>query len=210
MVLGAFLDLGVSLEDLRKELAKLNLNGVELAEKKLVKNGQSGTSIEITLAEDGLPVDHPDRQEAHSGVIERRNLDTIRKLILDSALDPEVKEYADADALREEFTALLKVRDAVNKSIENARNEKLVNSAQEAAVEISCSPEEKALIEGTLSNVPQWFIVSKVTFADGEGEPAVTKAPGTKCPRCWNYSEQPDEEGLCPRCHEVMAKTISR
>ena len=94
MVLGAFLDLGVSLEDLRKELAKLNLNGIELAEKKLVKNGQSGTSIEITLAEDGLPVDHPDRQEAHSGAIERRNLDTIRKLILDSALDSEVKEHA--------------------------------------------------------------------------------------------------------------------
>jgi isoleucyl-tRNA synthetase len=123
---------------------------------------------------------------------------------------PEVKEYPDADALKEEFSALLKVRDAVNKSIENARNDKLVNSAQEAAVTIPCSAEEKALLEGTLTNIPQWFIVSKVDFTEGEGEPTVAKAPGTKCPRCWNYSEQPDGEGLCPRCQEVMAKLITR
>ena len=48
------------------------------------------------------------------------------------------------------------------------------------------------------------LIVSKVTYAEGEGRPEVTRAAGTKCPRCWNYCEQPDEDGLCPRCHRVM------
>ncbi|HCK89396.1 MAG TPA: hypothetical protein DHW39_11455, partial [Erysipelotrichaceae bacterium] len=30
------------------------------------------------------------------------------------------------------------------------------------------------------------------------------------CPRCWNYSTEADENGLCPRCAAVMAKTITR
>ena len=123
---------------------------------------------------------------------------------------PEVKEYENADELREAFTALLKVRDAVNKSIENARNDKLVASAQEAAVTLFCSAEEKALLEGTLTNIPQWFIVSACEFAEGDEEPKITRAPGVKCPRCWNYSETPDENDLCPRCHDVMAKMITR
>jgi isoleucyl-tRNA synthetase len=123
---------------------------------------------------------------------------------------PEVKEYANAEELKKDFEQLLKVRDAVNKSIENARNDKLVASAQEACVTIACSAEEKALLEGTLTNVPQWFIVSKALITEGEGEPVITRAAGTKCPRCWNYSETPDENDLCPRCHDVMAKMITR
>ena len=123
---------------------------------------------------------------------------------------PAAKEYADAEELKAKFHKLLKVRDAVNKSIENARNEKMIGTAQEAEVTILCSDEEKALIEGTLTNVPQWFIVSKVSFKDAQGEPEISRAPGVKCPRCWNYSEEADEDGLCPRCHAVMAKRIER
>ena len=38
-------------------------------------------------------------------------------------------------------------------------------------------------------------------------EISVTEAPGTKCPRCWMHSENPqDGTGLCPRCAAVVAK----
>ncbi|MBR3364308.1 MAG: class I tRNA ligase family protein, partial [Solobacterium sp.] len=123
---------------------------------------------------------------------------------------PEVQEYANAAELRAEFKTLLKVRDEVNKAIENARNAGVVGSAQEAALSMACSEDEKALLSGTLTNAPQWFIVSSAEFTVGEGEPVITRARGTKCPRCWNYSETPDENELCPRCHDVMAKLITR
>jgi isoleucyl-tRNA synthetase len=32
----------------------------------------------------------------------------------------------------------------------------------------------------------------------------VEKTPGDKCPRCWKYVTEVDEEGLCPRCQSVM------
>jgi isoleucyl-tRNA synthetase len=124
---------------------------------------------------------------------------------------PEAQEYPDAAELREEFAALLKVRDAVNKSIENARNDKLIGTAQEACVTLHCTDADKELLEGTLKEAAaQWMIVSGVVVSEGEGAPEISRAEGTKCPRCWNYSETPDENDLCPRCHDVMAKLISR
>ena len=48
------------------------------------------------------------------------------------------------------------------------------------------------------------LIVSAVTLEEGpELSAAVTAAPGEKCPRCWNVREL-GEDGLCPRCHEVV------
>lgn len=88
---------------------------------------------------------------------------------------------------------------------------KLIASAQEASVTTTCSDEEKLLLEKTLGDsLSQWLIVSAASVQTGETGASVVKASGTKCPRCWNYSETPDENGLCPRCHEVMAKQITR
>lgn len=118
---------------------------------------------------------------------------------------PEVKEYANADELKETFGRLLEVRSDVNKALENARNEKLIASSQEAAVTLHCADDMKELFSRTLGeDTAQWLIVSRAEFADGEGSPDVVRAPGTKCPRCWNYSETPDAEDLCPRCHKVI------
>lgn len=119
---------------------------------------------------------------------------------------PEVEEYANADELKEKFEKLLDLRSVVLKSLEEARAEKLIASAQEALVTLQCTEADQTLLEKTLPNaVAQWLIVSKVEFEKGEESGAkISKAPGTKCPRCWNYSETPDENDLCPRCHRVM------
>ena len=61
-----------------------------------------------------------------------------------------------------------------------------------------------------LSNAAQWFIVSKVTFTTDELEQfevcqvKVEKATGHVCPRCWNYTESENEDGLCDRCNHVL------
>ncbi|MBQ9022796.1 MAG: DUF111 family protein [Eubacterium sp.] len=58
MVLGACLDLGVDEEALKTELRKLHIEGIDLSVKKMLKNGFTGTDVEVLSKEDGLPVDH--------------------------------------------------------------------------------------------------------------------------------------------------------
>ena len=118
---------------------------------------------------------------------------------------PEVKEYAEAEILRDEIKRLLEVRALVTKANEEARNEKLIASSQEAKILLTLPKEEKELVEKNLGAVvAQWLIVSQVELVEGETAVKVEKASGQKCPRCWNYDEHVDENGLCPRCHAVM------
>ena len=118
---------------------------------------------------------------------------------------PEVKEYAEAETLRDEIKRLLDVRALVTKANEEARNEKLIASSQEAKIILTLPKEDKELVEKNLgATVAQWLIVSQVELVEGEAAAKVEKASGEKCPRCWNYDEHVDENGLCPRCHAVM------
>lgn len=118
---------------------------------------------------------------------------------------PEVKEYAEAEILRDEIKRLLEVRALVTKANEEARNEKLIASSQEAKILLTLPKEEKELVEKNLgAAVAQWLIASQVELVEGETAVKVEKASGQKCPRCWNYDEHVDENGLCPRCHTVM------
>ena len=118
---------------------------------------------------------------------------------------PEVKEYAEVETLRDEIKRLLDIRALVTKANEEARNEKLIASSQEAKILLTLPREDKELVEKNLgAAVAQWLIVSQVELVEGETAVKVEKASGEKCPRCWNYDEHVDENGLCPRCHAVM------
>ena len=121
---------------------------------------------------------------------------------------PEVHTYANEQELKDTFTSLLDVRDAVMKALEESRSEKTIGTAQEAHAVIECTKADKELLEGTLKeDVAQWLIVSKATLKESEtNKVSILKATGDKCPRCWNYTEEADENGLCPRCHRVMSK----
>ena len=121
---------------------------------------------------------------------------------------PEVKTYENEASLKETFATLLNVRDVTMKALEESRSAKEIGTAQEAHAVIECTKADKELLEGTLGeDVAQWLIVSKATLQEAsETKVSILKAPGTKCPRCWNYSEEADENGLCPRCHRVMSK----
>ena len=121
---------------------------------------------------------------------------------------PEVHTYANEQELKDTFTSLLDVRDAVMKALEESRSEKTIGTAQEAHAVIECTKADKELLEGTLKeDVAQWLIVSKATLKEAEtNKVSIIKATGDKCPRCWNYTEEADENGLCPRCHRVMSK----
>ncbi len=121
---------------------------------------------------------------------------------------PKIHHYADAADLKDKFEKLFAIRTDVLKALEDARNEKVIGTSLEAMITIHCSKEEQELMQNVLhEEARQWFIVSKVVYETAENRSVeVSHAPGTRCPRCWNYCEDADEEGLCPRCHAALAK----
>lgn len=97
MTLGAFLDLGVKEEVLLDGFKKLNLEEeYEVKIEKVVKNGISGTKVNIILEEhhhhDHDDHDHEHEEEHHHH--EHRNLFDIEKLIDESSLKEDIKDLS--------------------------------------------------------------------------------------------------------------------
>lgn len=80
MTLGAFVSAGVPLDDLRREIAKLNLTGVELEGSHIVRNGITATKIDVVISA---------KDTSH-----HRHLHQVFEIIDKSALAPRVKENA--------------------------------------------------------------------------------------------------------------------
>ena len=80
MILGALVDLGVNINDIRKALKKFDLKGYKLQAKKIQRNGLSSTQIIIDI-------EKPKSQHSHP----HRSFTNIRKLIEQSGLPSKVK-----------------------------------------------------------------------------------------------------------------------
>ena len=146
--------------------------------------------------------------------------DDARNVLLNVMSKPYADYALSAEKMAVWDTAI-RVRSDVNGVLERARADKRIGKSLEAHVTLSAldAPAAEALKAVREMNLAELFIVSNVSVADerarenavtgsGANFPGltieVTEAPGTKCPRCWMHSEQANEEGLCPRCAEVM------
>ena len=90
-----------------------------------------------------------------------------------------------------DWNRLMEVRDDVLKSLEAARNSKLIGAPLEARVRISADGDLFPLLERYARELPGLFIVSQVALdrAAGDGmKIAVERAEGGKCERCWKYT----------------------
>lgn len=113
------------------------------------------------------------------------------------------------------WQTLLKVRDDVNKVLEEARNQKIIGGSLEAAVTLYADDELQNTLNALGDELRFVLLTSKADvkplldaavdakqsehFAGLKIE--LAKADGEKCPRCWHYSTQIDaSSGLCPRC----------
>jgi isoleucyl-tRNA synthetase len=114
-------------------------------------------------------------------------------------------------ALRADFDSLMSVRDDALKALEVARQEKLIGSGLEAVITIHAPKERYRLLQRYAKDLRFLFIVSgveiknSVTGNSGTSlRVEVSKAPGQKCERCWNYSVQVGKSkvypGVCERC----------
>lgn len=114
------------------------------------------------------------------------------------------------DELMTKMDRLFAVRRDVLKALEEARQAGLIKKSLEADVTLNLDKETAKVLQETVANPAQWLIVSNVSQADEElpqyetCQVKVEKAKGHVCPRCWNYTEDEHEDGLCSRCAEVI------
>jgi isoleucyl-tRNA synthetase len=118
------------------------------------------------------------------------------------------------DVSGEELTwkRIMELRDEVLRVLEGLRKDQVINSNQEAAVEITVNDlDQYQAIETITSRAfATLCIVSEITIRKGD-EFAIkaVKSPYPKCQRCWNYwpSVGADATGpdICQRCSDAVA-----
>ena len=128
------------------------------------------------------------------------------------ALQPELKD----ETLVERWERIMKVRAEVSKALEQARVAKTIGHSLDAMVVISAEAELLTFLSEYAEELAAIFIVSKVELvADIVGESYLAEsiaglnifvdaAPGSKCERCWCYSEElgshSEHAAICPKC----------
>ena len=121
---------------------------------------------------------------------------------------PEVDpRWQDEDAARviEEW---LKLRGVIGQAVEQARQEKLIGNALEAAVVLHCNGSKIA--NASKLEIEEFFILSDLTLEPAT-EPAasITRTPHAKCSRCWRHRPSVGASvahpELCDRCEAVVS-----
>jgi isoleucyl-tRNA synthetase len=137
-----------------------------------------------------------------------------------TALFPEPGELTSGigDAMRQripEWDRLMEVRASVLKSLETARNDKLIGAPLEARVRLRAAGDEYALLRKYEAELAALFIVSQVEVESGEGAlgVAVERAAGAKCERCWKYSTDVGSDlrypTICRPCAAAIGEMLN-
>jgi len=119
------------------------------------------------------------------------------------------------EGLHARYQRLFEIRGIVMKSLEDARNAKLIGAGLEARVTITGPQDTLAFLESFGDDLRYIFIVSQIELSNGAGgaggaggerglSVSVQRADGIKCERCWNYTTDVGSfaqfPGVCARC----------
>jgi isoleucyl-tRNA synthetase len=119
------------------------------------------------------------------------------------------------EGLQARYQRLFEIRSVVMKSLEDARNAKLIGAGLEAKVTITGSQETLEFLTTFGDDLRYIFIVSQVELSKDEGglSVSVQRADGIKCERCWNYTTDVGSvgqyPGVCARCASSLDETPS-
>ena len=127
-------------------------------------------------------------------------------------LMPTVSKFANTNELLAKYDEFFEFRDDILKAIEVARNSKIIGKSLSAKVEYKPNEKVSKLISSLNVDLKQLFIVSEfvVTNLDIDGDQydtgviKVTARDGIICNRCWQVVDNVDEDGLCPRCEDIV------
>ncbi|HKE29217.1 MAG TPA: isoleucine--tRNA ligase [Bryobacteraceae bacterium] len=115
------------------------------------------------------------------------------------------------------WNRLMEVRDDVLKSLETARNDRLIGAPLEARVRIAANGDLLPLLERYAGELPGLFIVSQVKLDRASGDAMsiqVERAEGQKCERCWKYTtdvgSDPRFPTICKSCAGAVDEMLGQ
>ncbi|MBY0314203.1 MAG: isoleucine--tRNA ligase [Bdellovibrionales bacterium] len=111
------------------------------------------------------------------------------------------------ETIAKDFEVLFQLRSEVSKQLEDMRRDKVIGSSLEAQVNLTSKDAELTILKKYFKNLPEFFIVSKVTVNEGARTVICQKATGEKCVRCWYYDELGTNAAhpkVCPKCAEAL------
>ncbi len=187
------------------------------------------SSLYVDMTKDRLYCDAPDalRRRATQAAM-RIILDALTKLLapilaftaeeawgyLGEAGSIHLQIFPESDARWKDEEAdraveeLLKLRGVIGQAVEEARKEKLIGNALEAAVVLHCDMNKIAI--ASKDEIEEFFILSDLTLEQAnETAAAITRTPHAKCSRCWRHrpsvGASTAHPELCDRCEAVVS-----
>ncbi len=129
---------------------------------------------------------------------------------------PEPSELSDGLPLEARKRAanwdrLMEVRAEVLKSLETARNEKLIGAPLDARIRLSADGDLYPLLHEYAGELPGLFIVSQVELEAANRDSLgvrVERAAGKKCERCWKYTTDVGSEQRYPTICAACARAV--
>ena len=131
---------------------------------------------------------------------------------------PKAEREIDAEFMAR-WDRIHAIRDDVKKSLEMARNAKVIGASLEAEVTLYAKGETLEFLKSVENMLPTVLIVSSVNIIEGDGgeamgdsgvKVAVKHAEGEKCERCWTFSktvgQSAEHPTLCSRCAAIVSK----
>jgi isoleucyl-tRNA synthetase len=135
-----------------------------------------------------------------------------------SAFDINEGESSQSGLHNDDWKTIRAVRETVLKALEEARNQKLIGANLQAQITLTAADPVFSVLERFKNDLRYFFIVSAVELnkGSGNGDAAVSvqvsKAPGLKCERCWNFSTHVGEDKeyptVCERCSVVLKEIV--
>jgi isoleucyl-tRNA synthetase len=128
---------------------------------------------------------------------------------------PEIPSDWKNDTIAADVAALLKVRSAVNQSIEPARQEGRIGKSLDAAIKLSVPMGDSlsAVLDRYRAFLPELFIVSSVQVETVSAEELAISVQHAeelgyeRCPRCWRWEPslvETPQGAVCARCAEAL------
>ncbi len=130
-------------------------------------------------------------------------------------LFPDFEEKWLDEDIFQEWERLSETREKVLKELERKREDKTIGNSLEAGIFFMVPDSLESLFHKYEKDLPALFIVSSVKLSINKGQELVidiSKAYGTKCVRCWNYSPyvgtSVDFPEFCKRCEDVVKEAV--
>lgn len=132
---------------------------------------------------------------------------------------PEVEHYENAEELSTFWHKFLQFRDATNRTLETARNEKVIGKSLEARLHIYADADCQSFLKAVGENLRIYLMVSQLEILDQAQAPSsaddyegfklvVTPAEGQVCERCRgvypSVGSCEQAPTLCQRCAQIV------